>query len=123
MKPLTRTQLQNASADYALEKERAAIRQQEVAGQLWAEGVYKKVREFAREGNRLLEIECPSNVTRIGFSYGLCLMKQWFPDSDVTTVLYGALKDSTRYGVRIDWSDKPVELDREQRRFEKETNW
>jgi hypothetical protein len=123
MHPITRSQLQNAPADYVLEKERAAICQQELAGQVWAEGVYKRVRDFAREGNRVLEVECPSNISRIGFSYAICLMKQWFPDSDITTVLYGALKDSTRYGVRIDWSDKPAEFDREQRRFEKETNW
>jgi hypothetical protein len=105
-----------------LEKERAAIRQQELAGQVWAEGVYKRVRDFAREGNRILEVECPSNISRVGFSYAICLMKQWFPDSDVTTVLYD-MKDVTRYGVRIDWRDKPAEFDREQRRFEKETNW
>jgi len=123
MKPMTRAQLQNAPADLVAAKERAAIRQQEVNGQLWAEWVYKRVRETAEQGLLEYRAVCPETVTSVGYSYGVKLLIQWFPDSEVTTVISGALKNNAHTSVRISWADRPVTFDREQRRHEKETSW
>jgi hypothetical protein len=120
---MTRAQLQNAPADLVAAKERAAIRHQEVNGQLWAEWVYKRVRETAEQGLLEYRAVCPDTLTSVGYSYGVKLITQWFPDSEVTTVVFGALKNNAQTSLRISWADRPAAFDREQRRFEKETNW
>ena len=123
MKPMTRAQLQNAPADLSASRERAIVRQQEVDGQLWAENVYKRVRETAQQGLLEYRAFCPDTLTSIGYSYGTKLITQWFPDSEVTTVVFGALKNNAQKSLRISWADRPVTFDREQRRHEKETSW
>jgi hypothetical protein len=120
---MTRAQLQNAPADLSADPERAIVRQQEVDGQLWAENVYKRVRETAQQGLLEYRAFCPDTLTSIGYSYGTKLLIQWFPDSEVTTVVFGALKNNAQKSLRISWADRPVTFDRDQRRHEKETSW
>ena len=50
MDPISRTQLNNARRAVLAEKERLAVRQQELKGQLAAEELYKEVRRVAESG-------------------------------------------------------------------------
>jgi hypothetical protein len=124
MKPISRTELQNAPEIVRAEKERAIIREQEVAGQMWAEQVYKRVKEAAELGKTRYECHWPSSFSAVSYTYALFKLREWFPDSTIDTLIYGALKNDPHTAVRIDWSprDPPTE-ELIARRLEKETSW
>ena len=124
MKPITRTELQNAQQTARAEKEKASIREQELTGQMWAEQIYKRVKESAELGHTQYECNWPSSFSAVSYTYALFKLREWFPDSTINTLIYGALKNDPHTAVRIDWSPRnPPTEELIERRFEKETNW
>jgi hypothetical protein len=125
MKPISREELLKAPVVAAADREQERVRKQQISGQLWAEGVYKDVRTVSQEGLTEFERGVPSDLSDIARDYAVKLLKGWFPDSDHRLVVYGALKGSQHYAVRISWAEAfiPIRSELEDRRFEKETNW
>jgi hypothetical protein len=131
MQPLTRTQLQNARETARIEKDKESIRQQELTGQLWAEQIYKRVKETAELGHPQYQCHWPSTFTAVAYNYALLKLREWFPDSKVDTVLHGVLSGYRDGGevstsVRIRWGqsgDMPPSEELMERRLEKETSW
>jgi hypothetical protein len=127
MQPLTRAQLQNARETSRVEKDKESIRQQELTGQLWAEQIYKRVKETAELGYPQYQCHWPSTFTAVAYTYALLKLREWFPDSKVDTVLHGALTGGeVSTSVRIRWGqpdDMPPSEELMARRLEKETSW
>ena len=125
MKPITRAELRSAQQTVRAEKERLKIREQELIGQLWAEQVYNRIKEAAEAGHTQYECHCPDSFTSISHNQAILNLREWFPDSDVETLLYGVLSGhDRRTSIRVKWgvTDVPT-TELLERRFEKETNW
>jgi len=126
MKPITRRELQSAHETARIEKEAATIREQELIGQVWAEQIYKRVKETAELGHPQYQCHWPSTFTAVAYNYALLKLREWFPDSKVDTVLYGVLSGGeVSTSVRIRWGQPNDSVSEEllQRRLEKETEW
>jgi hypothetical protein len=119
MEPITRTQLQNAAANAAAEKERRAHREQELKGQLIAEEFYKEIKRLAEAG----AMQASSRSMELGVAFDTLLFwtKEHFPDCNVSTEIRHFASNPT-YAVRVDWS-VTEEQALEDRRLEKETGW
>lgn len=126
MKPITRRELQTARETARIEKEAASIREQELIGQLWAEQIYKRVKETAELGHPQYQCHWPSTFTAPAYTQAILKLREWFPDSNVDTVIHGALTGCvTSTSVRIRWGQLNDMESEElmQRRLEKETEW
>jgi hypothetical protein len=126
MKPMTRHELQTARDTARIEKERASIREQELVGELWAEQIYKRVKETAELGHPQYQCHWPSTFTAVAYTQAVLKLREWFPDSNVDTVVHGALSGGeTSTSVRIRWGHQNDIVSEEllQRRLEKETEW
>lgn len=126
MKPITRRELQTAHETARIEKEAATIREQELIGQVWAEQIYKRVKETAELGHPQYQCHWPSTFTAVAYNYALLKLREWFPDSKVDTVLHGVLSGGeVSTSVRVRWG-QPNDIVSEElmeRRLEKETGW
>lgn len=126
MKPITRRELQTARETARTEKEAASIREQELIGQVWAEQIYKRVKETAELGHPQYQCHWPSTFTAVAYTQAVLKLREWFPDSNVDTVLHGALTGGeVGTSVRIRWGHQTDSVSEElmQRRLEKETEW
>jgi ABC-type uncharacterized transport system substrate-binding protein len=122
MEPITRAQLQNASANAAAEKARAAHREQEIKGQLAAEEFYKEIRRTAEFG-AMTYASSKSMALGVAFDTMLFWTKEHFPDCDVSTEIRHMAHDPT-YAVRVSWGENATSTDAlEDRRLHKETSW
>lgn len=116
MEPITRAQLQNASATAIAARMNAVRREQELRGQLAAEELYKEVRRIAALGGWTTATSKPMEPG-IAFDMMLKWTKEHFPDCEVSV--------TTTCAVRVDWSVLPDDPKTvlEDRRLEKETSW
>jgi hypothetical protein len=118
MDPISRTQLNNARRAVLAEKERLAVRQQELKGQLAAEELYKEVRRVAESGEATYA-ESKHMSPGIAYDTMLYWTKEHFPDCDISSVYYSG----PLWAVRVDWTPVSESEALANRRHEKETSW